>query len=258
MFVKFVSSVALFCIVAYAAGAVTLYLLQRKMLYAPSPEYSHKFDSLALHNEQEILKTIVLNPGQSRAMIYFGGNAEAVIFNSEPFLKNFSDYTIYLANYRGYGGSTGSPTEQGLYSDALALYDQVHTNHNAVSLMGRSLGSGIATYLASERAVSHLALITPYDSISNVAQTHYPIYPVGLMIKDKFDSAEKAASVSAPVLIIMAEHDSLIPNSHSIKLSEAFQEGQVSMTNIKGAGHNNLSTDEEYYSTLKRFFGAYP
>jgi len=257
MFIKFVSTVTLFCIAAYAAGAVTLYVLQRKMLYAPSPEYSHQFDGLELHNEQEVLKIIVLNPGQPQAMIYFGGNAEAVIFNAELFLENFPDYTIYLANYRGYGGSTGSPTEQGLYSDALALYDQIHTSHNAISLMGRSLGSGVATYLASEREASHLALITPYDSIRNVAQTHYPFYPVGLMIKDEFDSVEKAASVSAPVLIMMAEHDSIIPNSHSIKLSEAFQEEQVSITNIKDAGHNNLSLDAQYYSTLKRFFGSY-
>jgi len=256
MLIKFVSAITILCIVVYAVGAVALYAYQRKMLYVPSPEYAHEFESLELHNEQEVLKVVVLNPSQSQAIIYFGGNAEAVIFNAEPFLKNFPNHTVYLVNYRGYGGSTGSPTELGLYSDSLALYDRVRTNHESLSLMGRSLGSGVATFLASEREVSHLALITPYDSIKNVAQAHVPIYPVGLLVKDRYDSVEKATRVSTPVLIVMAELDSVIPNSHSIALSEAFKKEQVSIIIIKGADHNNISLDLEYYPRLKHFFGS--
>ncbi len=256
MLIKFLSSVVVICAVVYAVGAVVLYTYQRKMLYIPSPEYAHEFENLELQNDQEVLKVAILNPGQPRAIIYFGGNAEAVIFSAEPFLKNFPAYTIYLANYRGYGGSTGSPTELGLYSDALALYDRVQTSHESISLMGRSLGSGVATFLASERDVSHLALITPYDSIQNVAQAHVPIYPVSLLIKDKYDSVKKTGRVSAPVLIVMAERDSIIPNSHSIKLSEAFKQEQVSTMNIKGADHNNISLDSGYYLSLKQFFDS--
>jgi len=256
MSIKFLSVVTFLCLVVYVVGAVALYAYQRKLLYFPSPEYAHEFDSLELQNEQEVLKVAVLNPGQSRAIIYFGGNAEAVIFNAEPFLENFPEHTIYLVNYRGYGGSTGSPTELGLYSDSLALYDRVSTSYESISLMGRSLGSGVATFLASQREVAHLALITPYDSIKNVAQARIPIYPAGLLLKDRYDSAEKANRVAARVLIVMAELDSVIPNSHSIKLSEAFQEEQVSIINIKGADHNNISLDLEYYSSLKRFFGS--
>jgi len=98
MLIKFVSTITVLCIVVYAVGAAALYAYQRKMLYIPSPEYAHEFDSLELQNEQEVLKVVILNPGQSRAIIYFGGNAEAVIFNAEPLLKNFPDYTVYLAN----------------------------------------------------------------------------------------------------------------------------------------------------------------
>ena len=254
--IKLLSAGTFLCLVVYAVGAVALYAYQRKILYFPSPEYAHEFDSLELYNEQEVLKVAVLNPGQSRAIIYFGGNAEAVIFNAEPFLENYPEHTIYLVNYRGYGGSTGSPTELGLYSDSLALYDRVSTNYESISLMGRSLGSGVATFLASQREVAHLALITPYDSIKNVAQARIPIYPAGLLLKDRYDSAEKAKRVAARVLIVMAELDSVIPNSHSITLSEAFQEEQVSVINIKGADHNNISLGLEYYSGLKRFFGS--
>lgn len=256
MLLKFVSTIVVLLLLIYIAGAFALYAVQRRMLYVPSPEYAHEFDRLELQNQQETLNVVVLNSGQSQAIIYFGGNAESAVFNAEPFLKNFPGHTIYLVNYRGYGGSSGLPTELGLYSDSLALYDQVRASHESISLIGRSLGSGVATYLASERQVSYLALITPYDSIKNVAQAHIPIYPIGLLIKDKYDSIEKAVRVSAPVLIVMAELDSVIPNSHSIKLSESFKKEQVSIINIKGAHHNNLSIDPVYYRSLKRFFSS--
>jgi len=203
-----------------------LYIFQRNLLYFPSPEYDHSFDTFELRNQQEVLKVTKLNPGQSQAILYFGGNAEPVIFNAEPFLKNFSDYTIYL--------------------------------HDSISLIGRSLGSGVATYLASNREVSHLALVTPYDSIKNVAQARFPIFPINLLIKDKYDSAQRAAKVSARVLIVMAELDLIIPNSHSIKLSQAFSEDQVSTLNIQGSDHNNVSFDSEYFPALVRFFSMQP
>ena len=254
MLAKIITIISGLLVVLYVIGAIALYLYQREILYIPSIEYDHQFDGFQLENEQELLNIISLNPGKKRAIIYFGGNAEAVVFNAEPFLKNFSDYTVYLANYRGYGGSTGEPTEEGLYSDSLALYDLLAGEHESVSVMGRSLGSGVATYLASQRPVSHLALITPYDSIKNVVQAHVPIYPIGLLIKDEYNSVEKAQRVSAPVFIVMAELDKVIPRSHSIELFKAFRAGQVSSINIEGADHNNLTFDSKYYPSLTLFF----
>ena len=256
MFVKTITIISSLFAILYVVGALALYVYQREILYIPSVEYDHQFDVFDLENEKELLKVVTLNSGKEKAIIYFGGNAEAVVFNAEPFVKNFSAFTVYLINYRGYGGSTGTPTEEGLYSDALALYDLVHVDHESISVMGRSLGSGIATYLASERPVSRLALITPYDSIKNVAQSHVPIYPIGLLIKDEYNSLEKAERVSVPVLIVMAELDVVIPNSHSIELLDAFGVGQASSVNIEDADHNNLTLDSTYYPSLKRFFNS--
>jgi len=254
MLIKLFIAIAALLFALYLFGAAALYIFQRNMLYIPSPEYKNEFTLLEFHNEQETLKVTVLNPGMPRAILYFGGNAEAVIFNVEPFIKNFADHTIYLSNYRGYGGSTGKPTEKGLYSDALALYDHVQPDHDSIALLGRSLGSGVATYVASQREVTHLALITPYDSIQNVAQARIPIYPINFLLKDKYDSAEKAVNVSAKALIVMAELDSIIPNSHSIKLSQAFLDDQVSILSIEGSDHINLSLDPEYFPALNQFF----
>ena len=91
-------------------------------------------------------------------------------------------------DYRGYGFSTGVSTEATLYRDALKLYDSVKSKHTRISLGGRSLGTAVATYVAAYREVSKLALITPFDSIVNVAQGKYPVYPVHLLLHDTFDS----------------------------------------------------------------------
>ena len=238
----------------YVLGAFLLYVLQRNLLYFPSPEYQHNLPTIELLNQQQLLKIAVLNPGQSKAIIYFGGNAESVVFNEVPFIEHFPTHTVYLVNYRGYGGSSGEPTELGLFSDALAIYDSVQDQHNSVSAFGRSLGSGVATYLASERDIDALALITPYDSIVSVASKRFPFYPVALLMRDKYDSVERAPKVSAKVLIIMAQLDRVIPNWHSVKLQEAFLEEQLTVVSIEGADHNNVSLSSEYFPALKKLF----
>jgi len=234
-------------------GAVLLYLFQRDMLYHQTPEYQHDLQVISVDSENEKIKVLLLNPNQNRAIVYFGGNAEAVIFNQEPFSKAFPIHTIYLVNYRGYGGSSGNPTEANLYADALSVYDAVAANHKSISVLGRSLGSGVATYLAANRTVDALALITPYDSIQAVAQSRFPIYPSSLLLKDKYDSISRANTIAAKTLIIAAELDQIIPLKHAEKLRDAFKQEQVSMTVIQGANHNNLSVEKEYFETLQRF-----
>lgn len=240
---------------AYILGAGLLYFLQRSLLYFPSQPYEHQFENIDLINDDERIKVIVLNPNRSKAIIYFGGNAEPVIFNEEPFRKNFSNHTVYLMNYRAYGGSSGQPSEQALFSDALALYDHVAKNHQSVSAFGRSLGSGVASYLATQRTIDALALITPYDSIASVAQKRFPFYPASLLLKDHYNSKRRAPNISARVLIIMAELDTIIPNWHSLELQKEFSNSSdVRAIQIKGADHNNVSLAKEYFEELVRFF----
>ena len=89
----------------------------------------HSFPQLKLVNQYETIEVIVLNEGKNEALLYFGGNAEAVIYNAEDFLTAFPLHTVYLLNYRGYGESTGYPTENGIFSDALLLFDKVQEKH---------------------------------------------------------------------------------------------------------------------------------
>jgi len=215
------------CLISYVLACALLYFLQRHLLYFPTPEIEHPFGEIQIQNEGETISVTVLNDGHNDALLYFGGNGEAVIHNAERFTVEFPDLTIYLFNYRGYGGSSGSPSETANYADAMALYDTIKSNHTQVSVAGRSLGSGVATYLAANQPIHKLVLITPYDSVENVAKNNFRIFPVRLLLKDKYNSALRATKINSDVLVIAAENDEIIPEANTRALINAFSRDHV-------------------------------
>ena len=245
--------IMIYCLLLYVLVGVVLFFFQRKLLYFPTQSIPHSYDQENISNENETIKVIVLNKGKKEAFLYFGGNAESVIYNAADFLKVFPLHTVYLFNYRGYGGSTGQPTEKGIYSDALFLFDKIQNRHSKISIIGRSLGSGVATYLASKRSIEKLVLITPFDSIKNVAQKKFPIYPMSLLIKDKFDSIGRVKHIQAKTIAVVAENDNVIPNKHAFRLISEFPPNQITVKIIAGSGHNDISDKPGYYDCLKTF-----
>jgi pimeloyl-ACP methyl ester carboxylesterase len=210
-----------------------------------------RFDS-----EGESLKIwTILRPG-SRALLYFGGNAEDVGDDIDAFSAAFPDHSLYLVNYRGFGGSSGRPTEAGLFADALALYDRVRTQQSEISVIGRSLGSGVAVYLASQRPVDRLALVTPYDNLVNVGRAHFPLLPVGMLLRDRYDSAGRSPAVNAPVLVVIAENDEVIPRARSEALVRAFRPDQVRVELIRGVDHNSLDVSPQYLGSVQAFLAG--
>src|SRR5581483_3606208 len=108
---------------------------------------------------------------------------------------------------RGYGGSSGKASEAALFEDGLTLFDEVQKAHPQVEVVGRSLGSGVAVYVASLRPAARLVLVTPYDSIAEIGARQFPFVPVKWLLLDRFESWKYAPQVTAPTLIIAAEHD---------------------------------------------------
>lgn len=238
----------------YLGFGLFLFFGQRSLIYFPVAEnVSDNVKHEYLTSEGESIKVSVLDPDKDKAVIYFGGNAEDVNANAVDFRNTLPDHTTYLINYRGYGGSSGFPTQANLFSDALNIYDALHERHSQVSVIGRSLGSGIATFLASERPARCLVLVTPYDSVLAIAQRRYPIYPVSMLLHDRYESIEYVLRVKAPTLIMMAEHDDMIPREHSIKLAEAFAADQVERLVIENAGHNGLTGHRQYWEGIRKF-----
>jgi hypothetical protein len=244
----------IYILLIYVLVGAVLFFYQRKLIYFPTANIPHNYDQLQLTHENVTLEIIVLNQGKKEAILYFGGNAEAVVYSAEDFLSVFPLQTVYLLNYRGYGGSSGQPSEAGIFADALFLFDKVLDKQAIISVIGRSLGSGVATYLASKRPVEKMALISPFDSITSVAQNIYMIFPVFLMLLDKYDSISRVKEIEAKTIILVAEHDEVIPRKHSQRLIDEFPPEQISVKIIADSGHNDISNKVEYYQQLKDFF----
>ncbi len=240
-------------LLAYITFGVVLFINQRDLLYAPTDTINHVFNEVIFQNDKESINVIVVNDKKEKAILYFGGNGDTVSLSAFAFDRFFPDHTVYLVNYRGYDGSSGKPTEKGIYSDALFIFDKIRSKHSDISVLGRSLGSGVATYLASQREFEKLVLITPYDSAQSMAQERFPLYPMSILLKDKYDSVSRVKDIEEKTLVLIAEKDQLITIQHSQKLIDAFPPSQVEVEIIEGAGHNNILHDERYYHVLQKF-----
>lgn len=239
--------------IAYAGGCLFLYLQQRNLLYFPAATHAAVQDSnFDLRNGGVVLRGWVLNPGQSRALLYFGGNGEALGAERTELAAIFPHRTIYLLAYRGYGASGGEPSEPGLFSDALALFDHALSEHISVAIVGRSLGSGVATYLASQRPVERMALVTPFDSLANVAEAHYPMFPVTWMLKDRYESTHYVRQYNGPIIVLRAGRDNVVPSVNTNRLLVAMQKAPLVVT-FPSAGHNSISDDPGYAAALSEF-----
>ena len=238
----------------YAAVCLLLFLMQRSMIYYPVPSAAAPPATRATLNvEGAVLQNWVVRREGRRALLYFGGNAEDVGANAAPFAAAIDDRTLVFANYRGYGGSTGTPSEAALVADALALFDSLATDHDDIAVVGSSLGSGVATQLAARRPVSRLVLVTPFDSLVSVGQAAMPWIPVGLLARDRFDSAKVAPQVQAPTLILVATDDTVVRPKHAQALHAAFSRGIARLVEAQGFGHNDLHLWPQYYAQIAQF-----
>jgi pimeloyl-ACP methyl ester carboxylesterase len=239
-----------FAALIYAALCLALFFGQRSFLYYPQAKSAADDNTFTLNTDGErVLVTTRPRPG-SEAVIYFGGNAEDV-FRSLPTLESaFPERSLYALNYRGYGGSTGKPSEPALIADALTLFDRVHIEHPHITIIGRSLGSGVAVHIASMRPVERLVLVTPYDSLANIAAIHFPYFPVRRLLLDKFESWRYAPKITAPTQMIAARNDEVIPLASTESLYKRLPRSLATLTVIKGVGHNDISDSPEYVRLL--------
>lgn len=250
-------------------GLILFYVFQDKLIFYPREiTWADANDIKKSHNnieEIEIktkdgihLKGWLVNDGSKENrgfLFYFGGNAEEVsyLIDEPTGLKNWS---LVLVNYRGYGQSQGKVSERSLYSDAIEIYDyftgRSSIKEPKIAIIGRSIGTGVATFLASQRKCDAVVLVSPYTSLKDVAYIHYPFLPVGLILKYKFDSIKRVPGIKAPALILVAAEDRTIPAKLSYNLAEKWG-GKVIIKEFPGVDHNSISSDRNYWKSIKAF-----
>jgi pimeloyl-ACP methyl ester carboxylesterase len=253
-----------------AAGLCLLvYLAQERLIFYPQPlaEGTARVLERAVPRSQA-LELVAgdgtrlrgwLVRGQSPApwplVLYFGGNAEEVSWLLPEFSR-LPDWATLLVNYRGYGLSEGRPSEAALYRDALALYDSIveraDIDPRRVVVVGRSLGTGIATYVASQRPVAGVVLVSPFDSMVEVARGMYPFLPVDLLLRHRFESDQRARLIRAPLLALVAAQDTLVRPERSRRLLEVWG-GVTRLELLDGVDHNTIHTHPRYWPLLAGF-----
>lgn len=220
----------------YAAATVALYLLQRRLVFAPSARPGEPADAgvpemvrVRYPTGDGLTLEAWYEPAERRpTIVYFHGNAGNLgdrAFKARAFIDR--GYGFLLAGYRGYGGNPGRPSEAGFYRDGRAALDFLAARGVAPDrtvIYGESLGTGVATEMAQGRRLAALVLEAPFTSLVDVAAHHYWWTPVRWLLRDRFDSLGRIAAIEAPLLIVHGGRDSTVPLKFGERLFAAARE----------------------------------
>ncbi len=249
-------------IVLYGGFVGLLYVAQRRLQYFPDRQRTApravglpEAEEVVLDTadwERAIVWHVPPRPGRP-VFLYFHGNGGSLRWRVERFRALIVDGSGLVAlSYRGYGGSSGRPTERGLVEDAAAAYAFAAARYPAerIVLWGESLGTALAIAVAAERPVGYLVLEAPFTSAVDVAATHYRFVPVRLFMKDQFRSDLRVRTVTAPVLVVHGENDTTVPAVLGERLYGLIR-APKQFVRIAGAGHNDLG--DQAVAAAKRF-----
>jgi pimeloyl-ACP methyl ester carboxylesterase len=251
-FRRFLVKLAAVGVALALAGCLSLEPLQRSLLYYPQPPDATDPGALfELPIAGEHVFYRLDDVAGTQALIYFAGNGDDAAKTLPLLRQAYPHRALYALEYRGFGDSSGLPSEKALVSDALLLFDVAHEQHADILLLGRSLGSGIAVQVAAGRPATALVLITPYDSVVNVAKDQYPRLPLDWIMTDRYESWRFAPRISVPTVLLIASNDRLISRARSQALFECFRPGVATLHVIEGADHNDILASPELLLQLQ-------
>jgi uncharacterized protein len=247
-------------LLVYAILGITLYFIQELIFFHPDPvsaDYKYKFDQpfteLNLAVGKHNLHIVQFKPATAPKglVLFLHGNMS----NVQHYAKYVSIFTrngyeLWMHDYPGFGKTTGDRSEQRMYSDALRVYEMAAktVEPERIIIYGKSIGTGVASFLASETKSKLLILETPYYNIGSLARKFIPIYPYPNLLKYEFPTNRYLKSVEEPVVLIHGTRDELIPYEHALNLRKENQ--HASLISISGGRHNDLSSFSAFQHTL--------
>ena len=248
----------------YLALGIILYFIQDKIIFHPQPlphdysfHFNQAFKEINIRRGNGNMNIVQFLPKEKAKgiVLYFHGNMtniERYASFSQVFTKN--NYEVWMIDYPGYGKTTGKRTEQTMYEDATLFYDLAikKTTSEKIIIYGKSLGTGVASYLASIKSCNHLVLETPYYSMTSMARNYAPLYPVSL-IRYSFPVYQYLKAVKAPITIFHGTSDKVVPYKQSQKLRKEMP--VIELITVPGGTHNNLYTFPAVIQKLDSILG---
>ncbi|HEY8964314.1 MAG TPA: alpha/beta fold hydrolase [Alphaproteobacteria bacterium] len=256
----------------YAAAVASMYAYQRSLLYFPDAKtYSQTYYSVVgfedvtvtTEDGHELTSWYAPAKPDKKTILVFHGNAGSFHSRAHDFMPLVNaGYGVMLAEYRGYGGNKGTPTETGLYQDADAyvhyLLDEKGVSPYTLVLYGESLGTGIATEMAVRYPdISALVLESPFTSMVDITALHYPYIPApNLLVRDRYDTISKASQIKMPTLVLYGDHDVVVPGDMSQQVFDAIT-ARKDVKIIPNAGHievrahGGLKALQDFLETLQ-------
>jgi fermentation-respiration switch protein FrsA (DUF1100 family) len=244
--------------------SASLYFLQERLIFLPTSlpqEYNYSFE----HDFEEVFLTAPdgarINALHFKAndpsglVLYFHGNAGNLARWGEiTGLFVEQNYDVFVMDYRTYGKSTGKLSEDALYRDAQMCYDHVAKFYNAqdINIYGRSLGTGMATFVASKNKARQLILETPYYSLPDVAKNRFPLFPVKQLMSYRFPSYKYVQDIDCPITIFHGTNDQVISHSSGERLFKSIPSDKKVFISVKDGGHNDLINFDSYRKVIRQ------
>lgn len=262
---KFVRILLIFIILGYTALCLLMYFFQEKLIFFSENlpqdyeyDFPSEFEELFINSNGIKLNALHFTVNNPKGVIlYFHGNAGSLAGWGQiayDFLPR--GYDVFIYDYRGYGKSGGMiKNERQLLDDAKAIYNYLLKKYSEkqIILYGRSIGCGMAIFLAKEKNPAKLLLETPYSSLTQIAKHHYPILPT-FLLKYKLNANKWISKVKIPIFIFHGTNDDVIPIRYSKELVEYIQQEYI-FFEIEGGRHNNLSSFNIYFQNLEFALG---
>lgn len=238
--------------VLYGAALTGIYAFQRDLQYFPTrrdpaPEAlglaGVERATLTTPDGVRLVLWLSLPEGQAPVILFLHGNAGEIADRADR-LTFWQDrgFGVAFLSWRGYGGSSGRPSEPGLLADAQTAYDHLRglgVGPDRIVVVGESLGTGPAVMLAARNPVGAVILEAPYSAAVDIARATYPWLPEGLLMKDQFRTRDHIAAVGAPLLILHGEADRVIPAGHGRRLYDLAAEPKT-FRSLGPVGHDAL------------------
>jgi len=256
-------------VILYFLVVVLLYIFQTRLIFYPgklSKDFKFKLgdndrEVFLETSDHEAIHALFFGGARAEVILYFHGNAGDLggwQFVAEDFTAH--GYNVLIIDYRGYGKSAGTISENGFYRDAEAAYtflvQEKGFSPQDIIIYGRSIGTGVAVDLASKHKTRGLILESPYSSLKKLANEKLPLLFPSLYLRFHFNNIQKIKKVECPVILIHGGKDTLIPAAHSERLFKKIT-GEKKMILIPEGSHNDLNSFQEYDEFLEEILPAF-